>query len=253
MSTGTKVEANAKTVRNMDESMSLDELFSRYSEVKDAVINEAEHSRWKQKVVLIAVSKKQSIDKIEALYRLGHRDFGENYPQELVTKAKEMEERGYGDVRWHLVGHLQTNKVKIVLPYLASIHSVDSEKLASELAKRLAQLSETSQMETRTLPVFIEVNLDAEASKSGFSPDEVLRLAESIGKMKELQLQGLMCIPSPKQDPALAFERLRKLEQECRPLSCGFLSMGMSHDYRIAIQHGATHIRVGTALFGERG
>lgn len=200
-------------------------------------------------LTVIAVSKTQPVDAIEELYRLGHREFGENYVQELVEKAEELARRGCTDIRWHFIGHLQTNKVKALIPHVFAVHTVDSEKLAQELAKRWHQSGRTGK-----LPVFVEVNIDAEASKAGFLREQVPSVVQAIAAIPELDLQGLMCIPAPgnEQEAHTAFRALRELEVQCRPATKGSLSMGMSSDFPIALEEGATHIRVGTALFGAR-
>lgn len=201
-------------------------------------------------ITLLAVSKTQPVEQIEALYRLGHRDFGENYVQELVEKAGELDRRGCAGIRWHFIGHLQTNKVKMLMPLVHAIHAVDSERLAKELAKRWAASGRTGR-----LPVFVEVNIDQEPSKSGLDPQEVPAFVQSIvDQYPELEVEGLMCIPAKgsEKETRQAFKQLRELEKSCQPASLGFLSMGMSSDYPIALEEGATHIRVGTALFGAR-
>ena len=197
---------------------------------------------------LIAVSKTQPIEAIEELYRLGHRDFGENYVQELEEKATKLAEKGYHELRWHFVGHLQTNKVKSVLAHAYAIHSIDSEKLANEIQKRKAPGS-------APLSVFLEVNIDGEESKSGLKPEEAKVMALRFSSLSGLRLEGLMCIPSADGDEAAlqsSFQRLRKLESSCRPHTHGKLSMGMTHDFELALRQGASHIRVGTGIFGER-
>lgn len=200
-----------------------------------------------RKVTLIAVGKKQPVDAIFKLYELGHRDFGENYAQELIDKAEKLRERGCLDIRWHFIGHLQSNKIKGIIPHVFAIHTVDSEKLAREISK---QWKLNGKLER--LPVFVEVNIDDQESKAGISPNETHALAGLIGSIPELSLQGLMCIPDPKFAVEASFAHLRDLELQCRPTSQGFLSMGMSADFETAIHFGATHVRVGTALFGER-
>lgn len=201
------------------------------------------------KTTLIAVTKTHPAETIEALYRLGHRDFGENYVQELVQKAQELEAKGCTGIRWHFIGHLQTNKVKQLMPWISSVHALDSEKLAQELAKRWRAAGRSGR-----LPVFIEVNIDTEESKAGIPPQEVIPFAKKLAEIPELELQGLMCIPSPSSPDQgrAAFHALRELEAQCRPWTAGQLSMGMSSDYLIAIEEGATQIRLGTALFGAR-
>lgn len=198
---------------------------------------------------LIAVTKTHPVETIEALYRLGHRDFGENYVQELLEKAEQLKAKGLKDIRWHFIGHLQTNKVKALIPWVHSIHTVDSEKLAHELAKRWKASGRSGK-----LPIFIEVNIDREESKSGILPEEALEFTKKIKSIPELEPQGLMCIPSPSspEQGKAAFRHLKELEIQCRPFTAGQLSMGMSSDYLIALKEGATHIRLGTVLLGAR-
>jgi pyridoxal phosphate enzyme (YggS family) len=220
-------------------------LVQKYEAIKK---NISRHLEFKQKqVVLVAASKTQSIETIEELYQLGHRDFGENYVQELLEKAPELEKRGYRDIRWHFIGHLQTNKVKQLVPFVSCVHTIDSLKLARELSKRWCELGRSMK-----LPVFIEVNVDEEVSKAGILPAVVREFADSLKNIPNLQIQGLMCIPQYEKDPSESFMALRKLEEDCRPVTQGMLSMGMSNDYEIALQEGATHIRLGTSLFGVR-
>lgn len=205
------------------------------------------------RVTLVAVSKTQPIEAIEALYSLGHRDFGENYVQELVEKASNLEAAGCRDIRWHFIGHLQTNKVKTLIPHVYAVHSVDSQRLAAELAKRWRQHHAD---EASRLSCFLEVNIDREPSKSGVMPTDAPALAAAIaGAEPALKLEGLMAIPASgggPEDLARSFAALRELELGCRPHTAGRLSMGMSGDFEIAIPQGATHVRVGTALFGAR-
>lgn len=201
---------------------------------------------------LIAVSKKQSLEAIQALYGLGQRDFGESYVQELVAKATALRDRGCTDIRWHFIGHLQTNKVKQLLPHVHAIHTVDSERLARELAKRWLALSPLHK-----IPVFLEVNIDAEAEKSGVTASEAPALASLLANDTQiaaaLELRGLMCIPDPDLGLESALSAFRRLKELGRALpSCQQLSMGMSDDFELALAEGATHIRVGTAIFGER-
>jgi pyridoxal phosphate enzyme (YggS family) len=213
------------------------ELQSRYESVRKRVPESA---------TLVAVSKTQPTESIAALHDFGQRDFGENYVQELVAKAEALQKEGYRDLRWHFIGHLQTNKVKQLIPWVHVVHSVDSEKLARELAKRWSSAGRQGR-----LPVFIEVNIDEEASKSGVAPSETPALAGVLASLPELELQGLMCIPTAG-DTTPAFRKLRELESTCRPFTRGKLSMGMTHDFESALAEGATHVRVGTALFGPR-
>jgi PLP dependent protein len=201
-----------------------------------------------REVTLVAVTKNVPDEAIEWLYRLGHRDFGENYAQELATKAGALRARGIDGIRWHFIGHLQTNKAKQVVPLVAWVHTVDSERLARELAKRWAAAGREGR-----LPVFLEVNVDAEEGKSGVSVADAPALTQALKTIPELELKGLMCIPEPQGELSAMKERfclLRELERKCD--LGGALSMGMSSDYEAAIEEGATHVRVGTALFGAR-
>jgi pyridoxal phosphate enzyme (YggS family) len=196
----------------------------------------------RQKVGLLAVSKTQPVGAIRSLYQLGQRDFAENYAQELVEKAETLRAEGLNEIRWHFIGHLQTNKVKMILPYVHAIHSVDSLRLAQEISKR----------SDRKIVCFLEVNLSQEASKSGVSLADTDALVESMRLLPHTEIAGLMCIPSAELDEAelkKAFLRLREKKEE---LKLNSLSMGMSSDFEIAIEAGATHVRVGTALFGKR-
>ncbi len=218
--------------------MSAGTLGTRYAEVsgKVAALNPS--------AVLIAVSKTQPIERIEALYRLGHRDFGENYAQELVEKADSLAGRGFAGIRWHFIGHLQTNKTKLVLPYVSTIHSLDSERLAIELGKRV-------ELTSPPLSVFIEVKLSEQDSKTGISPEELPDLLQVVRGQSMLKLEGLMAIPDPgRADSALAFRELAALKEKYR--TGPSLSMGMTADYEVALKEGATHVRVGTAIFGPR-
>jgi pyridoxal phosphate enzyme (YggS family) len=221
----------------------------RYKEISARIASALHDSARRDSVVFIAVSKVQSVDAIQTLYDLGQRDFGENYAQEMLEKAEHFLEQGIRGIRWHFIGHLQTNKVKQILPFVASIHSVDSLKLAQEISKRWVPLSQG-----RDLPIFLAVNIDSEDSKEGVKTSEVRAISEEISQLPGLSLEGLMCIPKPVADgkPTEAFARLGQLEIACRPFTKGKLSMGMSDDFPEAIAEGATHIRVGTSLFGKR-
>ncbi len=201
-------------------------------------------------VTLIAVSKTQPVEAIEEIYRLGHRDFGENYVQELLEKADDLERRGCTGIRWHFIGHLQTNKVKALLAKASVVHTVDSVRLATEISKRWVAAGHHD-----PLPIFMEVNVDQEESKHGLSPDEVPEVARSIRELPGLRLQGLMCIPEPVSgsgEPAREnpFARLREIGT--RVLGKSDYSMGMTADFADAIAQGSTHVRVGTAIFGKR-
>jgi hypothetical protein len=197
-------------------------------------------------VRLVAVSKNQPVEKLLEAFHAGCRLFGENYVQELLAKADALP-----GVEWHFIGHLQTNKVKAVLPRVSLVHSVDRPGLVAEIDRRSAALD-------RVQPVLIEVNVGDETSKTGVAIDQLPALAREVVGSESLELRGLMAIPPPVDDPELArpyFRRLRELrdgleQQLGRPLP--ELSMGMSADFEVAIEEGATLVRMGTAIFGPR-
>lgn len=224
----------------------MSELGSRYT----AIVERVRAAASGRAVTLIAVSKSVEASRIEELHRLGHRDFGENYAQELVAKAAELAARGIRDIRWHFIGHLQSNKARQVVPLAHAVHSVDSAKLARELAKRWREAGRAGR-----LSFFIEVNIDEEEGKSGVAPAEAKTLATESSGLAELELRGLMCVPKAREpgragaELRASFARLRELGRDC---GCPELSMGMSGDFELALAEGATAVRVGTAIFGPR-
>ncbi|KAL1530296.1 hypothetical protein AB1Y20_001207 [Prymnesium parvum] len=203
---------------------------------------------------LIAVSKTKPTPLLQAAYDAGQRDFGENYVQEVVEKAPALPP----DVRWHFIGHLQTNKVKdlVAVPNLFCVHTVDSLKLANELQKRTAALRPD-----RPLEVMVQVNTSAEESKSGCAPTECLALcSELVASCPLLSLRGLMCIGKYSSAEGVADEDFACLVA-CRQQVAAMLkldpstlalSMGMSHDFEVATRAGSTHVRVGSTIFGAR-
>jgi PLP dependent protein len=196
-------------------------------------------------VRLLAVSKGQPSSALREAYEAGQRDFGENYVQELVKKADELAD--LSDLRWHMIGHLQRNKAKLVVQRASALHSLDSEALALELDKR---------REGSPLPVLLEVAIAGEAQKSGVAIAELPALALTVERCARLELRGLMCVPPLADDPEQSrayFARLRGLRDELGGSSrLPELSMGMTADFELAIAEGATLVRVGTALFGAR-
>lgn len=193
-------------------------------------------------VVLVAVSKKHSADAVRAAYARGQRVFGENYVQELVEKAAALSD--LRDIEWHLIGHLQRNKAKDVVRIDAVVETVDSERLALALAER-------ARAENKTLSVMLQVNVAGEAQKSGVAYAEAEALAAAVRKYERLSLIGLMTVPPDEGADASRphFARLRELAEQ---LGVSGLSMGMSADLEAAIEEGATHVRVGTSIFGAR-
>lgn len=192
-------------------------------------------------VEVLAVSKLQPLEALRAAYAAGVRAFGENYAQELRDKAAALED--CPGIRWHAIGALQTNKAKYVAKSADVFHALDRRALAEELARR------------RTGPpleVYLEVNLGGEASKSGLLPEEVGALLHHVEALPQLKAVGLMCLPPFSENP----EASRPYFQQLRALAAVHhlpgLSMGTSQDYAVAVQEGATVVRVGTALFGQR-
>ena len=210
-------------------------------EILDQVATaEAEAGRAPGSVEVIAVSKVQPLERVEAVLAEGHRDFGENKVQEAAGKWPEFRARFEG-VRLHLIGPLQTNKTRQAMDLADAIHSVDRPKLAKTIA-RLAQ-------ETGTCPaLFVQVNTGEEPQKAGVLPgDADAFVAECLAM--DLPVEGLMCIPPVEEEPSLHFALLAKIAARN---GLSGLSMGMSSDFERAIALGATHIRVGSAIFGER-
>ncbi|WP_242396055.1 YggS family pyridoxal phosphate-dependent enzyme [Anaeromyxobacter oryzisoli] len=191
-------------------------------------------------VTLIAVSKTQPAEAIREAYAAGQRDFGENYAQEWRGKAEDLAD--LADLRWHFIGGLQTNKVKYLAGKVAYVHTVDRLELAQELSRRFAGKGAVAR-------VFLEVNVGGETSKEGCAPEEVPALARAVSSLPAIEVVGLMCIPPPSEDPRPHFRRLRALRDE---LGVRELSMGMSADWKVAIEEGATFVRIGTAIFGAR-
>lgn len=209
----------------------------------------ARTGRRPEDVRLVAVSKTIPAERIRQAYEAGLRDFGENRVQEAEAKRPALANL---DITWHLVGHLQTNKARAARELFQYIQSVDSLRLAERL-NRVA-------LPGQRLPVLLEVNLGNEPTKSGAREEEVLRLAEGVSLLPTLELRGLMVVPPFFDDPEGArpfFRRLRELAEliQSRNLpgvSMRELSMGMSHDFEVAIEEGATMVRIGTAIFGPR-
>jgi len=189
---------------------------------------------------LIAVSKRHPASAIREAYEAGQRDFGENYVQELVEKAALLAD--LEDLRFHLIGHLQSNKAKLVAGVGAAVQTVDSLKLAAALAKHVTPGA--------TLSIHIQVNVGGEDRKSGCAPEDLPGLIDAIRALPALELAGLMTIPPEGDEPTRrAFRELASLAKTHELTS---LSMGMSSDLEIAVAEGATMVRVGTAIFGSR-
>lgn len=204
--------------------------------------------RNREEVKILGASKGQSPEKIRLLASFGLNLLGENYVQEAESKREALKDLS---LEWHFIGRLQTNKVKRAIKLFHLIETVDRISLAKELEKRLAA-------EGRVLPIFIEVNIGHEPTKGGVLPENLVGFAEEILKLPHLEVRGLMCLPPWSEDPEKVrpyFIRMRELFEEFKPFfGAPFreLSMGTSHDFEVAIEEGATLIRVGTLLFGPR-
>lgn len=197
---------------------------------------------------LIVVTKNHSVSLAEELYELGERDFGENRVQEAFGKATQFAlDARHGDLRWHIIGQLQTNKVKQALSFANSIHSLDRLALLDELVKRTVDRIEP-------LDVFIQVNLTEDPQRGGVQEENLLSFADRVADAPNLHLSGLMAVAGLDTDPKVDFERVAKLSASIVSThqTATNLSIGMSGDYLDALQFGATHLRIGTAITGNR-
>ena len=206
-----------------------------------------EANRDPAEVRLLAVSKKQSLEKIREAYAAGQRDFGENFVQEGVEKIEAMAK---DDLTWHFIGHLQSNKTRVVAEYFDWGHTIDKFKTAR-------RLSDQRPDDLPPLNLCLQVNVDDEESKSGVTPEALPELAAACRDLPNIRLRGLMCLPAIREnldEQRIPFAVLRKLAEKLRTggVDTDTLSMGMTADFRAAILEGATIVRIGTALFGER-
>ena len=205
-----------------------------------------------QEITLVAVSKTHPPERVREAFAAGVRDFGENKVQEAEAKIAALADLKPAGLRWHLVGHLQANKARKAAALFDHIHSLDDAALGSRLEKASAQLK-------KTLPLLVQVDLAGEQTKFGFDEERLFPALELLRGLKSVRVEGLMAMPPLADDPEQArpyFRRLRALRDRARTenLLLGTdLSMGMSHDLEVAVEEGATLVRVGTAIFGERG
>ena len=205
--------------------------------------------RKREEVTLIAVSKTKPIEMLQEAYDLGVRVFGENKVQEITAKYDALPD----DIHWHMIGHLQRNKVKYIAGKVALIHSVDSLRLAKTI-------SEEAVKHNCEIPILIEVNVAGEESKFGVSVEETLPLIEEIAKLPAIHVEGLMTIAPYVEDPEEnrpVFRKLKELSvdiaaKNINNVTMSVLSMGMTGDYQVAVEEGATLVRIGTGIFGER-
>lgn len=219
-------------------------------EVQENIRKACERSgRNPEDVTLIAVSKTKPVSDIEQIYAAGIREFGENKVQEMNDKQKVLP----GDINWHMIGHLQRNKVKYIVDNVAMIHSVDSVRLAEEISKEAVK-------KNVAVDILVEVNVAKEESKFGLYTENVRQFVEQISKLPGINIKGLMTsapfVDNP-EDNRQYFKKLKDLSVDINAknidnVHMDFLSMGMTNDYVVAVEEGATHVRVGTAIFGHR-
>ncbi|WP_223634753.1 YggS family pyridoxal phosphate-dependent enzyme [Corallococcus sp. EGB] len=202
----------------------------------------ASAGRPESSVTLVAVSKLKPAALIREAYAAGQRDFGENYAQELRDKAEELKD--LDGLRWHAIGSLQTNKVKYVARVAHAFHALDRMDVATELSKRRVGAS--------PLPCYVELNLGGEDTKHGLAPDALGDFLAKVRALPDLQVVGLMALPPPTDDVARMREGFARLRELGAAHGLTALSMGTTHDFEQAILEGATVVRVGTAIFGER-
>ena len=223
-------------------------LAERYASVRERIVTAAQDaSRDPGEIELIVVTKLHPVDLVIELYELGHRAFGENKDQEAAPKARLLAESGRTDANWHFVGQLQSNKVKSVIHYADTIHSIDRPSLVTELSKQLTK-------EDRKIRGFLELNLTGEPHRGGVTPGELQQLAEMVLETGRIQILGVMAVAGLGVDPKLDFERARMASlvlQQVAP-EAKKLSLGMSEDFEAAIAMGATHLRIGSAITGPR-
>ncbi|MCR5415336.1 MAG: YggS family pyridoxal phosphate-dependent enzyme [Pseudobutyrivibrio sp.] len=230
--------------------MRKEELLENYKSVEERVCAACKRAgRDRSEVTLISVSKTKPIEDLNVIYEAGSRNFGENKVQELTGKIEEMPK----DIDWHMIGHLQRNKVKYIVDKVKLIHSVDSYRLAEEIniqAKKKGVV----------VPILIEVNAAEETTKFGVRLDEAKQLCEEVSHLDAIHVMGLMTIAPnvvvPEENREI-FHKIKELSvdianQNIDNVDMRILSMGMTNDFEVAIEEGATHVRVGTAIFGER-
>lgn len=216
------------------------EIKTNLAQIEARIARAAERSgRARRDIRLIGVSKRQPLARLEAAWAAGLRAFGENYAQELGAKAGHPP---LARAEWHFIGHLQRNKVKLVLPYATWIHGLDCVALAEVIERRA----------TKPISCLMEVNIAGEPNKHGVAPDDVTQLVEALQGCSHVQLKGLMCMPPPVDTPETNRPHFHRLATLAKTLGLAELSMGMSDDFEMAIEEGATMVRIGTAIFGDR-
>ena len=219
-------------------------------QVEENIVKACERAgRERSEITLVAVSKTKPVSMLSEIYECGVRDFGENKVQEICEKRDLLP----SDIRWHMIGHLQRNKVKYIINDTTLIHSVDSYRLAEEINVQAKKIN-------RIIPILIEINIADESSKFGIAKEEALQLAEEISHLDGIQIRGLMTsapyVENPEENRPY-FKKIRELavdiaKENIDNVSMDILSMGMTGDYAVAIEEGATIVRVGTGIFGSR-
>jgi pyridoxal phosphate enzyme (YggS family) len=232
-------------------SMNFNIISNKYFEVKqdiEAVCKRV--NRDVNEITLVAVSKTFPKEDITDLYKLGHKDFGENKVQELKAKYDSIASEIRDNIKWHLVGHLQSNKVKYIAGFIHLIHSVDSLNLAEEIQKQAEKFN-------RIVDILVQVNTSGEQQKSGIGPEGAKNLCKQIRNFQNIRLRGLMTIGKLTGDKKIIRENFRELYDlynDLKPSQPDFkyLSMGMTSDFKIALEEGSNMLRIGSAIFGER-
>ena len=215
-------------------SMSLKEIYSKVEKAEQVFSRPVGNTK------VIAVSKVQPLERIISVLDQGHRIFGENRIQEAHSKWPELKEK-YGEVELHIIGPLQTNKTRLAMELSNTIHTLDRQKLAKNIARLAQEMGKCPDL-------FVQVNTGEEKQKSGISPSETGSFVKECLSM-DLPVKGLMCIPPISEEASLHFALLKSISENC---GLQYLSMGMSADFEKAISFGATHVRVGSAIFGDR-
>lgn len=206
-------------------------------------------SKLPEGVTLVAVSKFHPVERLQEAYDAGQRVFGESRPQEMTSKYQQLP----ADVEWHMIGHLQTNKVKMIAPFVSMISSVDSERLIEEIEKQAAKYN-------RTIDILLEVHVAEEETKSGWNEEELYNYLATgaLERMEHIRVRGVMTIASNTDDQSVVrrdFQHIRNIFEELKPRfgeAFDTLSIGMSDDYPLALEYGSTMVRIGTAIFGMR-
>lgn len=225
-------------------------LKDNYENVENNILSACiKANRDRTEITLISVSKTKPVEMLQEIYNCGSRDFGENKVQEIIEKYPNLPY----DIKWHMIGHLQRNKVKNIIDKVNLIHSVDSYRLAEEINIQ-------AKKKNITMPILIEVNVAQETSKFGVSMEDTLALITDISLLENISIQGLMTIAPYVENPEenrTIFRQLKELfidisKKNIDNVHMNILSMGMTNDYMIAIEEGATMVRVGTGIFGER-